>query len=335
MRDAGAGTPRLIVSDFDFAPADRDRLKAALGTTELLLARSRDELRETLTTHPETDVLCSFFPPDDTLTLVPHLAWLALPSAGADHALRAGLVRPGGKPIVTTATGIHAVPIGEFVFSVLLAWTRHWPAMFELQRSHTWPDRAGWRQLAGRELHGATLAVIGLGAIGRHIARLGRAFGMHVIATRRSAVAGMRDPDVDELMPIDRLSVLLAQADFIVVAVPSTPETHHLIGTDELKAVKPGAFLVNIARGNIIDEAALVEALRSGALAGAGLDVFEREPLPAESPLWTMPNVLISPHLAGATERYSARFTDLLLSNLARYRAGEPLRNVVEPGRGY
>ena len=326
--------PRLLVSDYHFAPEDRARLAAALGPDALLLVGGRSALRDALAAHPETEVVSSFFPPDETIELAPRLRWIALPSAGADEALRAGLVREGG-PVVTTSRGIHAVPISEFVYSVLLMWVRHWPQMLALQHAHDWPAQERRAALTARELNGATLGLVGLGAIGRRVAQLGRCFGMRVIATRRGAASGTTDPDVDALFPLAQLDTLLAQADFVVIAVPGTPATYHLIGAPQFHAMKPSAFLVNIARGSVIDEPALVEALRSGAIAGAGLDVFENEPLPADSPLWDMPNVFISPHISGATPVYSHRFTDLLLENLARYRAGQPLRNVVNLERGY
>jgi phosphoglycerate dehydrogenase-like enzyme len=337
MSDASGShtaTPRLVISDFGFEAPDREQLHAALGPDALLLVSGGDALREAMRAHPEADVLCTFFPSADTLDLLPNLRWIALPSAGADHVLRAGLVRPGG-PIVTTANGVHSVPIGEFVFSMLLAWLRHWPQIVEAQRTSTWPPRPEWRQLTGRELYGNTLLVIGLGAIGRYVARLGRGFGMHVIATRRTAQPGAADPDANELLPMSRLHDALSRADFVVVSVPATPETYHLIGAAELRAMKPSALLVNIARGTIMDEPALIEALRAGEIGGAALDVFEHEPLAPDSPLWTMPNVIISPHISGSTDQYSRRFTDLFLDNLARYRTGQPMRNVVDPTRGY
>jgi phosphoglycerate dehydrogenase-like enzyme len=327
--------PQLVVSNFTFAPDDQRRMETALGPGALALVQGgRDALREALVAHPEADVVASFFPPADLLAIAPNLNWIALPSAGADHAIRAGIVQPGG-PVVTTASGIHAVPIGEFVLSLMLMWVRHWPQIIDYQRAGTWPDSAGREQLHGRELDGATLGVIGLGSIGRHIARLGRAFGMRIVATRRSASAGTSDPDVDMIVPPDRLGDLLAAADFVVVSVPATEQTRHLIGANELREMRHDAFLINISRGSAIDEAALIAALTNGVIGGVGLDVFETEPLPAESPLWQLPNVIISPHVAGNTDQYSRRFTDLFLENLARYRAGEPLRNVVDLGRGY
>lgn len=323
-------SPVLFVTDFSFDDDDRQRVVDAFGEEHSLFVKERNELRDALSAHPETDVLCSFFPPRDTLSFAPNLRWVALPSAGADGALRAGLVRQEGVPIVTTASGVHAVPISEHVLSVLLLWTYSWPALLELQRAAEWPSYERKDELRVRDLFGATLGIIGLGAIGRRIAQLSRAFGMRVIATRRSARVGDTDPDVDELLPAERVVELLRQADYVIIAAPSTAQTRHLIGADELGVMKPSAFLVNIARGSIIDEDALIAALQSGRIAGAGLDVFATEPLPPESPLWRMPNVIVSPHISGVNAAYSRRFTDILLDNLARYRAGEPLRNVVQ-----
>jgi phosphoglycerate dehydrogenase-like enzyme len=323
------------VTNFRFAADDAERLDAMLGPGVLLrVTGGREPLRDALRSCPETDVLCSVDPPGETPELAPHLRWIALPSAGADHALQLGLVRPEG-PVVTTASGIHAVPIAEFVLGLLLQWSRPWPEIARLRNERVWPDATAWARLRGHELADATLAVVGLGAIGRQVARLGRAFGMRVLGTRQSARPGDHDVDVDELLPADALDALLARGDYVVIAVPSTPATHHLIGPTQLARMKSTAFLVNIARGAIVDEAALVEALRDGTIAGAGLDVFETEPLPAESPLWDLPNVILSPHVSGATDRYSARFTDLFLENIARWRAGATLRNVIDPARGY
>lgn len=331
---ATAGRPVLIISDFEFARTDRERVERAVGQDALLLVRGNDALRDAIITHPHADVVASFFPPEDLLAVAPALAWLALPSAGADYAVSQGMVKPGG-PIVTDASGVHAVPIGEFVLSVILLWSRQWPKLFALQRRHEWPSRPEWQALRGRELRGATVGIIGLGAIGRSVAQLTRGLGMRVLATRRSATAGSTDPDVDHLVPASDLHSLLGASDFVVLSVPSTPETHHMIGERELRAMRPTAFLINISRGEAVDQAALIAALQDGTIAGAGLDVFEHEPLPPESPLWSLPNVIISPHLAGASNRYSQRFTDLFLDNLARFQSGVPLRNVVDPTLGY
>ena len=187
---------------------------------------------------------------------------------------------------------------------------------------------------------------MGYGSIGREVGRLGRAFGMRVFALRRTvgrpdqgyAVSRTGDPEgsiPERFYPAAALHHMLAECDYVVVAVPLTPATTHLIGETELRAMKPTAYLVNIARGSIVDEAALVRALDEGWIAGAGLDVFEQEPLPSDSPLWEMENALISPHVAGFTPRYDERATVLFAQNLARYLAGQPLLNLVDKSRGY
>ena len=333
LAEAERTIPRLFVSDFAFAEPERDRLRGVLGDDHAEFVE-RGELLAALAKRPEADAVCTFGPPANLYEVAPHLRWLALPSAGAEIAITRGLVRLGG-PVVTTASGVHAVSISEHVFGMLLMWVRGWPELVDLQRAGEWRGQQGWPPLEPRELSGSTLGIVGLGAIGRSVARIGRAFGMRVLATHRNAHAGDRDDDVDLLYPLAELRTLLAASEYIVLAAPATDETHHLIGVEELALMKPKAFLVNIARGSLIDESALVAALESRRIGGAGLDVFEREPLPPESPLWRLPNVILSPHVAGATDKYGQRLADLLVDNIARLRAGQPLRNVVDPARGY
>ncbi|HZC07732.1 MAG TPA: D-2-hydroxyacid dehydrogenase [Ktedonobacterales bacterium] len=326
----------LLVTNYPFEPADVERLRAAVGVNALLTTRGAQELAETLARRPETDVVCLYMTPENILDLAPNLRWVALSSAGAEHALRQAWTHSPHAPLITTANGVHATPISEHVFSAMLLWARHWPEMFRLQQERRWPKGGFFaHELVGRELEGATLLVVGLGAIGRRVAQVGRAFGMRTIATRRSASAGATDPDVDEMFPQNRLDDALAQADYIVLAVPSTPETTGLINAERLAHVKRGALLVNIARGAVVDEPALIAALNDGRLGGAALDVAAQEPLPPESPLWAAPNIIISPHVSGRSARYSERLTDLMLDNIARYREGRPLRNLVDVARGY
>ncbi|HLY32720.1 MAG TPA: D-2-hydroxyacid dehydrogenase [Ktedonobacterales bacterium] len=332
MPDVSPDIPRLVITDFPFPPPDQVRLRAALGDDKIVFTSGAQALREALAAHPETDVVISFFPPDDLLTLAPNLRWLALSSAGAEQVFRAGLPQSAPNLLITTASGIHAVPISEYVLSVMLMWVRQWTRLIALQHEREWPQQG---RVLGGELAGATLGIIGLGSIGRRIAQLGHALGMRVVAQRRGATPGQSDPDADELLPPDRLADLLAQADFVVISAPNTPETRHLIDATRLRQMKHSAVLINIARGNLVNEEALIAALRDGTIAGAGLDVVATEPLPIESPLWSMPNVILSPHLSGLTIRYGERLTTLFLDNLARYRANQPLINLVDAARGY
>jgi len=289
---------------------------------------------------PQAEVLFSFRPPADLLRQAPRLRWLQLASAGADW-VTSDPAMMASQVLITTCSGIHAIPIAEYVIGSMLSFAHRFCWAVRHQAQHR------WERYLNRELFEQTLGIVGYGHIGREIGRLGRALGMRVIATRRSATGGEREDGV-ELFPPERLGDLLAQSDYVVIAVPLTKATEHLIGERELRAMRPTAYFVNIARGKVVDEAALVRALREGWIAGAGLDVFETEPLPPDSPLWDMPNVLLTPHLAGAHERYHERATALFAENLRRYLAGQPryitnnemyrgqpLLNVVDRARGY
>jgi phosphoglycerate dehydrogenase-like enzyme len=329
-------TRPVLVTDFpSFEPADLDRLYRELGRDHVLVVGGYDVLRSALEQHPEIDVLCTGSIPDDLPTLAPNLRWIQLPSAGADHLLRNGLPHSRLPLVITTASGVHATPITEYVFGSLLLHAWHWRRLLALQRDRTWADESERTSLRGYELFGTTIGIVGLGHIGRHVAYLARAFGMRVLGVRRTSQGDAHDPDVDALYRPEQLREMLGQCDYVVIATPSTPETHHLIGEGELRSMRPHAYLVNIARGNVIDEAALVRALTQHWIGGAGLDVVEEEPLSPSSRLWSLPNAYPSPHISGATRRYGTLLIDLLLENLHRYEASEPLLNVLDPERGY
>ena len=192
-------------------------------------------------------------------------------------------------------------------------------------------QRKHWERYAGTDLTDRTLAIVGLGQVGSEVARLAKAVGMHVIGTSRHSVTGI----VDQFFPREKLHDMLPLAEFLVLIVPHTPLTEKMIGTPELDLLPRGAYLINIARGSIIDEPALIRSLQSGQLSGAALDVFEHEPLSQDSPLWEMPNVLVSPHSGSTSDRENHRLTDLFCDNLRRYLNNEKLRNVLDPERMY
>jgi phosphoglycerate dehydrogenase-like enzyme len=302
-----------------------------------------DEVATALAKHPSVEVLYTFDLPSNALDLAPRLRWLQLHSAGANHLLDHPIMK--SDVAVTTVSGIHATPIAEYVFASILAYRWRVPMWTHCQREAQWPS-GRWGMYAHPELRDSTLGIVGYGSIGREVGRIGQAFGMRVLALRRSAgrtkrgYTSERTGDAAGSIPtrfyaLDALHEMLAECDYVVVALPLTTETTHLIGLAELKALKPSAYLVNIARGPIVDEEALIHALCQGWIAGAGLDVFEQEPLPAGSPLWNMENVLISPHVAGFTPRYDERATALFAENLDRYLSGEPLLNLMDKARGY
>lgn len=321
-----------VVTTFPFTNESQQLIREA-ATTETVVVTTADELSVHL---PDTEILCSYFIPPDWRTLAPKLRWLQFPGAGVDSLATTGLLDANSDVLVTTAAGVHAETISEYVFGSMLMFNRNWPQMVRLQDEHVWARSATWYQLGGRELVGQTLGIIGLGNIGRRIARLGYAFGMRVLGTRRSIHnSGDQEPDVDQSFPPEQLHELLSQSDYVVISVPLTRETEKLIGETELRIMRPNTYLVNIARGRVIDEQALIRALREGWIAGAGLDVTEEEPLPTESPLYSMPNVILTPHISGNSAHYDTRLAALFADNLKRYRTGQQLQNRYEPSRGY
>ncbi len=320
-----------VISTFQFSPASLETLREA-ADADVQCITNDDEF---LTKLQEADVLCSYWVPENWRTLTKRLRWLQCSGAGVDSLLPTGILNADSGITVTTAVGINTTPIGEYVLGSMLMFNRTWPEMVHLQDRHIWPRSINWYKLGRRELAGQTLGIIGLGSIGRRVAQLGRAFGMNILATRRTVQAGVQDPDVDFLYETRQLHEMLGKSDYVLISVPLTQETDHLIGEAELQAMRPNTYLVNVARGRVIDEQALIRALREGWIAGAGLDVTEEEPLPSDSPLYTMPNVILTPHVSGVSVNYDVRLTELFADNLRRFRAGQELRNLYEPERGY
>lgn len=252
------------------------------------------------------------------------LKWIHSHSAGLERAVTMGL--PDGIP-VTYSPGAKALGCAEHTMTLVLAASRRLWDIYQAQRRHQWVRAEINPTIRG--LHGATLAIIGLGGIGRDVARKAKAFDMRVIGISRGAAAG---GDVDQVFPRERMLEALEEADAVVIATSSDPSSYHLIGAEALAAMKPTAYLINIARGEIVDEAALAQALKDGQIAGAALDVTDPEPLAPESPLWDMENVIISPHVSAAGYDSYPNLRDIFAENLQRLRAGKPLRNVLEPG---
>ena len=308
--------PRFVADHvghpFERAEEDEKRWASLLAEAEILFDFDRSHL-------------------EDLPERAPLLKWIQATSAGigqlvAEH--RYAQRMPG--TLFTTASGVHAIPLAEYALMSILIFRRRVPEMFADQRERR------WEPFASTDLAKRSLAVVGMGSIGKEVARVASGFGMRTVGVKRT-VAGV-DPDalhLDALYGLDELHEALRGAEHVVLSVPHMPETEGMIGADELALLAPGAIVVNVARGAVVDESALVDALESGHLGGAALDVFQEEPLPADSPFWAMPNVLVCAHSAGTSDRENERITDIFCENLRRYLAGEPLLNVLDTARMY
>jgi phosphoglycerate dehydrogenase-like enzyme len=293
---------------------------------EVVRASTPDEM---LAHAADVDVIYAR-PTPEFLAAAPKLRWVQAPSAGVDFLMSfPELVE--SDLILTNTRGAHGPSIAEHVFGLLLSLTRCIPTCLAWQAQKQWGRGQAYR--LPREIKGGTIGIVGFGAIGRNVAQRALAFEMTVLAV--DAVSGDGAPYCDEVWTTDRLHDLLAASDVVVVAAPYTKQTHHLLGAAEIAAMKPDAYLIVVSRGGIVDEAALASAMLGGHLAGAGLDVAEREPLPADSPLWELPNVIITPHLAGSSAQKERRCVEILRENLLRFGRGEPLVNVVDKRAGY
>jgi glyoxylate/hydroxypyruvate reductase A len=267
----------------------------------------------------------------DLPELTPNLRWIQATSSGIGEYVRAnGYAQSMPHTVFTTAAGVHAQPLAEFCVLVMLTFHRRF---LQTLRDQT---RRYWERFASTDLRGQTVVVVGIGRVGTEVARVSRALGMRVVGVKRTPKgASPADLHVDELYGPAELPRALRQAQNLVLIAPHTAETERMIGAAELALLPAGAVFINIGRGALVDEPALVAALRSGRLLGAGLDVFAEEPLPADSPLWDLPNVIVSPHSASTSIAENCRITDLFCDNLRRYLDGRPLRNRLDTLRGF
>ncbi len=281
-------------------------------------------------------------PPPD---LVPRLRWIQFHWAGVDHIINDPILR---KPnlVATTLSGAAASQMAEYILMMLLALGHQLPDLIAHQKRIDWPsDR--WERFSPKELRDSTVGVVGYGSIGRQLARLLHPVGAVLLASKQNAMHpedtgyipdGMGDPGGDfvhRLYPSHALHSMLKECDFVVITVPKTPTTIDLISEAELEVLKPSAFLIDVSRGGIVNHQALLQVLKEHKIAGAALDVFPEEPLTAESPLWKLPNVIITPHISGNTPHYDERAVELFAANLQRFLAGQSLHNRIKPERGY
>ena len=267
----------------------------------------------------------------DLPELIPNVRWIQFTSSGVGafvHNAKYDERLP--QTVFTTASGIHAQPLAEFALMVMLMFTN------KLARIQDYQKMKKWERYTGTDLLGSVLTVVGVGRVGSKIAQFAQAVGMKVIGVDIEAdnmnVGAM---PVDELYHVDDLMEVLPHTDYLVLMAPHTPDTEHMIGRDQIRALPQGAVIINIGRGSLMVEEELIAALQDGHLAGAGLDVFEVEPLPVDSPLWDMPNVLVSPHSGSTSDKENRMITNLFIDNLKRYLAGYPLRNVLNTKKMY
>jgi phosphoglycerate dehydrogenase-like enzyme len=276
---------------------------------------------------------------------VPYLRWIQLNYAGVNKALDKPIIQQG-QVITTSTSGVIVSQVAEYAVTACLALGRRLPALAGLQHEHSWPRNA-WETLVPRELRGSTVGIVGYGSIGREVARLLQPFGVRILAAKKDAMhpqdsgyiqEGLGDPEgtlFERLYPVEALTDMLPECDFVVIALPLTDETLHIIDAAVLASMKSSAYLVNVGRGDIIDEEALIMALKEGRIAGAALDVFSQEPLPGDSPLWDMPNVIVTPHIAGLSPHLTEDTVNFFIKNLQRYLEELPLYNQVDLEKGY
>jgi phosphoglycerate dehydrogenase-like enzyme len=333
-----------IVSTAALDAAQRTMIEKIAPDAELVdrTCRTPDEISEML--QGGCDVLFTFRLPDDLFKRAPGLRWVQLLSAGADHAMRSPL--RDSTVQVTTASGIHATPMAEYSIASMLVYSHRLHISIRAQARREWL-RSGRFMATVDSLRGRTLAIIGYGSIGRETARLAQALGMTILALKRDpdsrkdpgwSPSGVGDPGgtiPERFFGPEERKTLLSMSDFAVVTLPLTDETRGFIGAAEFAEIKEGAYIVNVGRGEVIDQRAMIAALESKRLGGAGLDVFEREPLEAESKLWEIEDAILTPHMSGATRNYVGRACELFVENLSRFQSGRPLLNLVDRAKGY
>jgi phosphoglycerate dehydrogenase-like enzyme len=316
-----------------------ERYKALLSVlkTELITSEglefihipTDEELQQIL---PDLDILIAYHMSEQSFIYASRrLKWIHFGAAGIEHSLFPGILK--SKTIITNASGVHAGPVSEFVFGMILFMIKQFRGCEKFRADQLWTQWDLARQTI--QIKGKVIGIIGFGALGKAIAQKAKAFDMTVIATRRLQKKTEVKKTVDELIPLDQLDHLLAESDFVVVACPLTPLTKGMIGKKELSQMKPTAFIINIARGAIIDQPVLIDSLQNKVIAGAALDVFEQEPLPTESLLFSLDNVFLSPHISGNFPEYQYDVVVQFANNLNRFMAGKSLKNRVCKKRLY
>jgi phosphoglycerate dehydrogenase-like enzyme len=306
-----------------------ERLQSDFPQFDVVHLSSYDRVPEEI---PEAEVFVGWSLRPEQFVTAKKLRWMHSTAAAVHQLLFPEMI---ASPVVlTNSRDVHGSVVAEHAITLILAMAKRLPSIMRHQARHEWAQGTVWEEHPRpREVAGGTVGLVGFGSIGREVASRARALGMRVLAVREHA--DRRAENVDEVFGPEAIDRMLEQADYVVLAAPLTEQTHHIINTERIAHMKPDAYLINVSRGPLVDEAALVEALRANRIGGAALDVFDREPLPPDSPFWDLPNVLVTPHTAAVTGRLWERHYDLLARNIRRYLAGEPLLNVVDKQKGY
>ena len=337
----------VLIAHYFGSPADADVVAAVDARVEVVYAPYVDEgARDFMRSYQagdvmaverdtgefgrrvgEAEVIFGTGLPENILDLAPNLKWVQAFAAGVDSLAGTGLLEHGIT--LTSSSGINGPPIAESCLMFMLMNEKKMVRRVEAQA------RREWTRITNGQLAGKTVGIVGLGGIGGSVAKRAAACDMRVLAARRTYVPGQAVPCVDEIFPSHRINDMLAVCDYVVAAVSLTDETRGMIGKVQFDAMKPGAFFINVSRGEVVDEAQLLAALKSGRLGGAALDVFTQEPLPGDSEFWGMPNVIVTPHNTGGLEDYGERATEFFCENLRRYLDGQPLEGRIDPVKGY
>ena len=318
----------LSLNENTFTPPCMKKIEQAAPGARIVIIRDEDEwARKCDRFAPNVDVVYGRLPAA-WFHKLPNLRWVQLTAAGTDRLLMDSPEITESDLILTNSKGVHAIQISEHILALMLALSRNIHLSLKRQMNHDWNRKAKII-----ELEGATMGVIGVGTIGAKTAEKAKALNMRVLGMRRHPERSV--PHADIMVGPDKLPELLSQSDWLVITAAMTSETRGMIGENELRAMRSTAYIINVARGAIIQEKYLIRALQEGWIAGAGLDVFEQEPLPDSSPLWDMENVIVTPHHAGSSPNHMNRLIDLFKENLKRYQNGDKMINVVDKQVGY
>ena len=326
LPDAASRSLKTVLIRFPLEDRHVQRLRDRFPDLSIAVVPKDDDFRALL---PTADAIVGWGVSQEEMAAAPNLRWIQTVGAGVENIIVPEMAARG--IILTNNSGVHAPNISEHLMALILAFARRLPVLIRGQLLHEWRDTRG-RQ-GSFELGGQTLLIVGLGDIGQALAQRALAFGMNVVGVRRRP--GLTVDGVAQIVTFDELPRVLPDAHHVAICLPLTPHTRGLFDRDRLDLMRPGSYIYNIGRGPIIDQTALIDALQNGHLGGAGLDVTDPEPLPADSPLWDMENVIITSHTSGATPRYWDRAIVILESNIERFRSGGEMLNVVDLVMGY